>query len=220
MLGVPPSSPLQPYDQAAGCVRFSICLAVGDWPSGSHAGLQSHQGQWRQDPVFLLHLIQRGVPWHHHPGGHAPHPDSPGVHLPNGYAVVLFHPDLQLPKETTDGKDRQGAQGDESVCGHRHGVYCVLPAHNSDHHRGVGHSLVSPVGLWRLLHLHPAHHRLFRLELLELRPGPNCLRVLQLHVQKGPVGHSAPCLALRSGVRREHVVFRVHQPTGAEVHES
>lgn len=98
------SSPVQPYDQETGGVRVRVCLAVGHRSSGSHAGLQPHQGQRQPHPVLLLHFLQRGVSRHHHPGRHAPHPDGVGVHHPSGDALVLLHPDFHFPEGAADWK--------------------------------------------------------------------------------------------------------------------
>ena len=200
--GGSPSPPLQPYDQAAGGLHIGVCVDAGDQPSGSHAGLQPHQGPRPQHhPVFLLHFVQRGVAGHHHPGQHAPDPDGPRVHHPAGHADVLLHPDLQLPEGAADGKPRQGAKGDASVCRHCGGVHGVLFTHHGDNHRGVGHPLVPPVGLHLLLHVYPADHRVFGAELPELCPRPHHLRFLQLHVQEGPLQLAAQRPPLQAGQR-------------------
>ncbi len=222
--GGPPSPPLQPYDQASGCAGVGLCLDAGDQSSGSHAGLQPHQGQRQQNPVLLLHFLQGGVASHHHPGRHAPDPDGDGVRHPAGHAAVLLHPDLQLPEGATDGKTRQGAKGDASVRRHRGSVHGVLLTHHGDDHRGVGHPFVPPLGLLLLLHFHPAHHRVSGPELPELGPGSHRLRVLQLHVQEGPLQLAALLSVLQAGRRRrrDRSVFvrkSDDHPAGTEILE-
>lgn len=220
--GGPSSPPLQPHDQATGGVRVAVCLAAGHHAPGSYAGLQPHQGQRQHNPVLLLHVLQRGVASHHHPGGHASHPHRAGVHLPDGHAAVLLHPDLQLPEGTTYGQTRQSAQGDASVHRHRHSIHGMLSAHHGDNHRSVDHPLVPPVGLHQLLQIHPAQHRVSGFELPELGPGSHHLHLLKLHIQEGPGGCAALCTSLWAGRGGQQDVFfgnSVDHPGGDEIHE-
>lgn len=109
VLGCPPSSPFQPDDEAAGSDCVCVGMVGGHQSSGSHAGLQPYQGWWQPHPVLLLHVLQRGVPRHHHPSGYASCPDCAGVHHPHGFATVLLHSDLHFPQSAEDGKTQQSA---------------------------------------------------------------------------------------------------------------
>lgn len=220
--GRPPSSSFQPYDEASGGVCVRVCLDPGHQSPCSHARLQPHQRQRRQDAVLLLHLLQRGVARHHHPGRHAPHPDGAGVRGAARHAHLLLRADLQLPAGETDGKTRESEESHASVRRHRGGLHGVFLTHHGDDGRRVGDPLVPPVGLRLLLHLHPAHHRVPGTQLPQLGAGPRHLRFLQLHVQESSLQLAASLPALQRRRREEYGVVRgksVHHPTGTQVHE-